>query len=516
MVNSIGRSSFSIKLFGLGATFFALSNFVNQFRALSTTVSTGLHELHSIQPTNRIQNGVHYPADIDTAIDDSNSDNNNNNQMPAVSFCLLIKDDNTILNEWIAYHYHVMNMRRLIVAVDPTSSMSPKRILEDWSKVFHDLYITTWNDDDYMPQFFLDEQYDQVPLFFSDREVRKSSITGEIVSIFHRNGRGGNNFTKEQIVNDLEQINIHRFRQKTFVSQCFKHLKEDGMSWTVHIDTDEYIVPNPVWFGTKTTSSDETSADGDDSEPAEAAASDNAVDNAAAMENADNNAAIENAEEEEEESPIDISQISVPPKPTAGSLVALFGETMSILPDEFLKPCVLFPRLLFGSKEDHDDDDQDGGDNGGAYNQFESLRWKYHGKFDNPYNGLPKSIVNVGILPDDHPIFTNHMVNNIHQPLQKRYSSSTPQFKRFTCPAITREFDPVYLHPLSIQHYLGSFDRYMSRQNDSRRNPSVYESKSESASSHKDNIGWINTWLDDFIQQYGSEKVFQVLKPGII
>ena len=41
------------------------------------------------------------------------------------AFCLLIKDDNDLLSEWIAYHYHVFNMRRLIVAMDPTSKTSP-------------------------------------------------------------------------------------------------------------------------------------------------------------------------------------------------------------------------------------------------------------------------------------------------------------------------------------------------------------------------------------------------------
>jgi hypothetical protein len=41
------------------------------------------------------------------------------------SACLLIKDDNDILSEWIAYHYHVLKMRRLVVAVDPLSIESP-------------------------------------------------------------------------------------------------------------------------------------------------------------------------------------------------------------------------------------------------------------------------------------------------------------------------------------------------------------------------------------------------------
>jgi hypothetical protein len=37
----------------------------------------------------------------------------------------LIKDDNDILNEWIAYRYHFLNLRHMIVAVDPISATSP-------------------------------------------------------------------------------------------------------------------------------------------------------------------------------------------------------------------------------------------------------------------------------------------------------------------------------------------------------------------------------------------------------
>ena len=35
------------------------------------------------------------------------------------SSCLLIMDDNHYLIEWLAYHYHVLPLRRLIVATDP-------------------------------------------------------------------------------------------------------------------------------------------------------------------------------------------------------------------------------------------------------------------------------------------------------------------------------------------------------------------------------------------------------------
>lgn len=71
-----------------------------------------------------------------------------------LSACLLVKDDNDILSEWIAYHYHALNMRFLIVAVDPHSIQSPSSILAKW-KLLTDLEIIEWNDEMYMPQYFL-------------------------------------------------------------------------------------------------------------------------------------------------------------------------------------------------------------------------------------------------------------------------------------------------------------------------------------------------------------------------
>ena len=80
------------------------------------------------------------------------------------AFCLLIKDDNDILAEWVAYHYHVFNMRRLIVAVDPESKTTPLEVLQPW--IDHpslDLEITFWY---YTPEFgqrnFISECYQQI------------------------------------------------------------------------------------------------------------------------------------------------------------------------------------------------------------------------------------------------------------------------------------------------------------------------------------------------------------------
>ena len=74
------------------------------------------------------------------------------------SACLLIKDDNAILSEWIAYHYHTVNLRHLVVAVDPSSNESPASILNRWRQNT-DLKVNYWNDTDYMPQSFLESGF---------------------------------------------------------------------------------------------------------------------------------------------------------------------------------------------------------------------------------------------------------------------------------------------------------------------------------------------------------------------
>ena len=45
---------------------------------------------------------------------------------------MLVMDDNHRLTEWMAYHYHVLPLRYMIVAVDPRSKTSPTHIFNQW------------------------------------------------------------------------------------------------------------------------------------------------------------------------------------------------------------------------------------------------------------------------------------------------------------------------------------------------------------------------------------------------
>lgn len=72
----------------------------------------------------------------------------NNLKIPTDGFagCLLLKDDNDRLSEWIAYHWLVLPLKYLVVAVDPTGMTSPEKILNLWKEADLGLEIEFWND----------------------------------------------------------------------------------------------------------------------------------------------------------------------------------------------------------------------------------------------------------------------------------------------------------------------------------------------------------------------------------
>jgi hypothetical protein len=65
-----------------------------------------------------------------------------------LSACLLVNDENPRLPEWMAYHFHVLPLRSLIVAVDPKSRHLPHEILLRW--VDMGVQVNIWNDADYL------------------------------------------------------------------------------------------------------------------------------------------------------------------------------------------------------------------------------------------------------------------------------------------------------------------------------------------------------------------------------
>ncbi|GFH50537.1 hypothetical protein CTEN210_07013 [Chaetoceros tenuissimus] len=114
------------------------------------------------------------------------------------AMCLLIKDENEKLPEWLAYHYLKLPLQYLVVRVDSESTTSPKYILDKFRNETG-MDIVLWNDA---------------------------------------------HFRLEIDTSTVDPIQQHRIRQRRFFSECMKHQKARGRKWLIMIDTDEYIANN--------------------------------------------------------------------------------------------------------------------------------------------------------------------------------------------------------------------------------------------------------------------------------
>jgi len=122
----------------------------------------------------------------------------------------MIKDNNILLPEWLAYHYTVLPLRRLIVGVDPLSHTDPKPILNAYGLI--GMNISVWTNDSY----WVDGR--------EAHEKKDFQITNET---------------------DHEALRYrYKYRQKVFYKSCLQHLHDEMRTWTLLVDTDEYLAFN--------------------------------------------------------------------------------------------------------------------------------------------------------------------------------------------------------------------------------------------------------------------------------
>lgn len=337
-----------------------------------------------------------------------------------VAACLLLKDDNDILPEWLAYHMHTLNMRDLIVAVDPTSATRPDDLLARWSAATQ-LRTTIWSDPDFMPQDFLETGYHTSP----------DDISGNATASKWHEGHED----PATVVADTLQILNHRFRQVTFLKKCLREFRDRGNRWVMHIDTDEFVVVNPLLRNTTQKN---------------------------------------------------VAQIQVPESlERPGAVMSLLGQFLTQEDDLQRKvnyPCVSMPRLLFGSLEDNASND----DSTPISKRFETLRWKYHTTYDDTdRNAQPKVLIDVSAVPPDESMFTNPF--SIHRPSMR------------LCRRLKQlNFTQLQRFPISVNHYVGSWERYDAK-NDTRRSRRAYDHKAVLPTVLKDSDGWIDSWLSGFL-----------------
>ena len=129
------------------------------------------------------------------------------------SACLIIKDQNMLLPEWLGYHYTMLPLRRLIVAIDPHSLTDPEPILDLYSSIGMD--ITMWrNESDYWQDWGFNSPLDKL-----DYQLTNAS-------------------------SQTERRSRYLKRQHHFYAGCLKRLRDEGRTWTAVIDVDEYLALN--------------------------------------------------------------------------------------------------------------------------------------------------------------------------------------------------------------------------------------------------------------------------------
>jgi hypothetical protein len=324
--------------------------------------------------------------------------------------CLMIKDDTDLLYEWLAYHVTMLPLRYVVVGLDVNNSQDPTPILQRYTEITH-LRFVVWN---------------------------VSDVDNSIIP--SKNTTGGTETAHHTLIQ----------RQKDFVHKCFRFLRRQRVGWTALIDTDEFVVWNPVG--------------GDESQLLERLGP------------------VTDLELYQ----LRMSLSAVEPGTSLLSETSTVWQSLTswqrnhVLPHE---TCYTMPRLLIGSFEnttcspraedirkqarvfgefprDHRRRSQSGETQKNASLQHSSnrrilqtLQYMHHApKGDFASNKFGKVLLDISRIPEY--MLQSKSLRNIHRP-----------YKDLCGPAVSHFLSA----PLIVHHYLGSWDRYRARP-DARRN----------------------------------------------
>jgi hypothetical protein len=257
------------------------------------------------------------------------------------SACLLTMDDTHFLIEWLAYHYHTLPLRHLIVAVDPNSKTSPSAIFDRWRD--QGMIIEEWSDRDF--------------LNFTENDIE------------------GRKFSKG--------MTMHRLRQPSFYQACMRKLKAANRTWTLMSDSDEYLA-----FNTHT------------------------------------------------------KKLNVTVEKPASVMTFLRQEMAKEKKTMLQKsPCIMIPRLRYGSKESAPEDVAKELPQGFNGSTFQTLRFRKHAPLRN--SGLNR---NTKAIVDVSRVKNKMMTGRVHRPVSMCNKKLLQQ--------------QVPKSPLVIRHYLGTYEQF--------------------------------------------------------
>jgi len=191
--------------------------------------------------------------------------------------------------------------------------------------------------------------------------------------------------------------------------------------------------------------------------------------------------------------------------------------------------CIQVPRLLFGSVENNHNngttkDVTHGLVHGNgttkppklklidrSISPMETLRWKYHAAWNDTRNFQQKVVLDLYRIPNDDELWKDHF-NSVHRPSRKYCAPETPDNNGGSL--IVGNNVTVPASPLTAFHYIGSMERYFARPNDLRRNEKRYRQRSNLTFARE--VGWIDQWLEQFVQSVGIQTASILLKDYIV
>lgn len=139
--------------------------------------------------------------------------------------CLLVNDDTIKLTEWIAYHYTVLPLSHLIVAIDPNSLLQDKiiKVLDLWKGRLP--HLDVWTNDSWMT---LNATQGWRKSIYKDPNATVKEYNHWFLNPNSVKGR----------------FHRHNRRQQHFTIQCMREMKTLNASWVLHTDTDEFLTYN--------------------------------------------------------------------------------------------------------------------------------------------------------------------------------------------------------------------------------------------------------------------------------
>eukprot|EP00542_Grammatophora_oceanica_P007264 CAMPEP_0194066620 /NCGR_PEP_ID=MMETSP0009_2-20130614/86122_1 /TAXON_ID=210454 /ORGANISM="Grammatophora oceanica, Strain CCMP 410" /LENGTH=428 /DNA_ID=CAMNT_0038719591 /DNA_START=252 /DNA_END=1538 /DNA_ORIENTATION=+ len=165
------------------------------------------------------------------------------------SACLLVLDENLRLPEWLAYHYHALPLRYLVISVDPRSQKSPSEILDRFRD--QGMIIVEWSDYNFTDWEQLPPTASRDKRIWRHRYRQRRFYEACMTHLHHANRTWTAMYDADEFLTLKDtpknttkrdkRIWRHRYRQRRFYEACMTHLHHANRTWTVMLDADEFL-----------------------------------------------------------------------------------------------------------------------------------------------------------------------------------------------------------------------------------------------------------------------------------